>query len=138
MRMDGDAGGERWTATPLSSPLPEVLRGTRRRRLMTFTDSIQVCFRKYVEFNGRASRSEFWWWTLFVIVASLLADALLRRLGGVVTLATLLPSIAVTARRLHDINRSGWWQLIGLIPIIGWIVMIFWCVQPPVEPNQYG
>lgn len=105
---------------------------------MTFTDSIQVCFRKYVEFNGRASRSEFWWWTLFVIVASLLADALLRRLGGVVTLATLLPSIAVTARRLHDINRSGWWQLIGLIPIIGWIVMIFWCVQPPVEPNQYG
>jgi uncharacterized membrane protein YhaH (DUF805 family) len=54
------------------------------------------------------------------------------------SLAVLLPNIAVAARRLHDIDRSGWWQLILLIPLIGLIVMIYWCVQPGKEPNRFG
>ena len=55
-----------------------------------------------------------------------------------VSLGTLLPSIAVGARRLHDIDKSGWWQLVGLIPFIGWIIMIWWCVQDSKEPNRFG
>lgn len=105
---------------------------------MTFTESIQTCFRKYAEFNGRATRSEFWWWVLFVILATCAADILSYRLGILISLATLLPYIAVTARRLHDTNRSGWWQLIGIIPVIGWIIMIVWCVQESASQSEYA
>jgi uncharacterized membrane protein YhaH (DUF805 family) len=54
------------------------------------------------------------------------------------SIGTLLPYIAVTARRLHDTNRSGWWQLIGLIPVIGWIIMIVWCVQDSASQSEYA
>jgi len=104
---------------------------------MTFGESIKTCFSGYVNFNGRASRSEFWWWVLFIFVANLVTGIISPMLSGLFALATLLPSLAVTARRLHDINRSGWWQLIGLIPLIGLLVMIYWCIQEPKEPNQY-
>ncbi len=105
---------------------------------MTFGDSISTCFSKYADFSGRASRSEFWWWVLFVILASAACQAISFKLSALFSLATLLPYIAVTARRLHDTNRSGWLQLIGIIPVVGWIIMIVWCVQEGVEPNQYG
>ena len=58
-------------------------------------------------------------------------------LSSLLSLATLLPCLAVTSRRLHDIGRSGWWQLIVLLPLIGWIVLIYWCVQDAKEPNVY-
>lgn len=73
---------------------------------MTFSDSIQTCFKKYATFSGRASRSEYWWWVLFVFVAGLIP-----MLGMIVSLVTLIPYLAVTARRLHDGGRSGWWQV---------------------------
>jgi len=104
---------------------------------MTFTESIQTCFSKYADFNGRASKSEFWWWVLFVFLATIAANILNDKLGILISLVTLLPNIAVTARRLHDTNRSGWWQLIGIIPVIGWIIMIVWCVQEPVSQSKY-
>ena len=104
---------------------------------MTFTESIQTCFSKYADFNGRATRSEFWWWVLFVILATFAANILNDKLGILISLVTLLPNIAVTARRLHDTNRSGWWQLIGIIPVIGWIIMIVWCIQESVSPSKY-
>jgi uncharacterized membrane protein YhaH (DUF805 family) len=105
---------------------------------MTFTESIKTCFNKYADFNGRAKRSEFWWWVLFVFLVSIAANILDERLGILVSLGTLLPYIAVTARRLHDTNRSGWWQLIGIIPVIGWIIMIVWCAQESASQSEYA
>jgi uncharacterized membrane protein YhaH (DUF805 family) len=105
---------------------------------MTFTESIQTCFNKYADFNGRATRSEFWWWVLFVILATLAGNILSDKLGMLISLGTLLPYIAVTARRLHDTNRSGWWQLIGIIPVIGWIIMIIWCAQESASQSEYA
>jgi uncharacterized membrane protein YhaH (DUF805 family) len=105
---------------------------------MTFTESIQTCFNKYADFNGRATRSEFWWWVLFVILATLAGNILSDKLGMLISLGTLLPYIAVTARRLHDTNRSGWWQLIGIIPVIGWIILIVWCVQESASQSEYA
>lgn len=104
---------------------------------MTFTESIGICLKKYTEFNGRAARSEFWWWVLFTFLLSAFSQMVSETLASIISLAVFLPSIAVTSRRLHDIGRSGWWQLIGLIPIIGWIVMIFWCVKDSAGPNEY-
>ena len=105
---------------------------------MTFTESIQTCFRKYADFNGRATKSEFWWWALFVLLISIAAQLIGDVPGALVLLGTLLPYLAVTSRRLHDIDRSGWWQLIGFIPLIGWAVLIYWCVQDSTSQNAYG
>jgi len=104
---------------------------------MTFIESIQTCFRKYAEFNGRASRSEFWWWILFIVIISIGAQLISQTVGSLVALAALLPNLAVTSRRLHDINRSGWWQLIGFIPFIGWLIMIYWCAQASSDQSKY-
>lgn len=105
---------------------------------MNFADAIRTCFTKYVDFTGRAKRPEFWWWALFVFLASLVAQWIGSVPSALVSLGTLLPSVAVGARRLHDIDKSGWWQLVGLIPFIGWIIMIWWCVQDSKEPNRFG
>ena len=105
---------------------------------MTFVESIKTCFSKYAGFDGRASRSEFWWWVLFVFLVSVVTSFVSSIISGLFSLAVLLPGIAVGARRLHDTDRSGWLQLIGLIPLIGWIVLIYWCVQEGKEPNRFG
>jgi uncharacterized membrane protein YhaH (DUF805 family) len=105
---------------------------------MTFAESIKTCFGKYADFNGRATKSEFWWWVLFVFLATVAANVLSEKLGALVSLGTLLPYLAVTARRLHDTNRSGWWQLIGIIPVIGWIILIVWCVQDSASQSEYA
>ena len=96
---------------------------------MTFQESIRVCFSKYADFNGRAGRPEYWWFALFIIVTSLVMSKLSPTLGGVFSLATLLPSIAAAARRLHDTNRSGWWQLIAVVPLVGIIVLVVFLAQ---------
>ena len=106
---------------------------------MDLQTSIKTCFKKFSEFNGRASRSEFWWFTLFyfiVVIVAAIFDSFFvdnsQNMGPVEivsTLILLIPSIAVTARRLHDVDKSGWWMLIaftiiGLIPLIVWYVSI--------------
>jgi len=96
---------------------------------MTFVDAIRTCFKKYADFDGCATRSEFWWWALFNLIVCIALSILSDKLSLVFSLATFIPYIAVTTRRLHDTNRSGWLQLIGLIPFIGWILVIVWCAQ---------
>jgi uncharacterized membrane protein YhaH (DUF805 family) len=106
---------------------------------MTFGESIKVCLAKYAGFSGRASRSEFWWFLLFAILVQAAGGAIQEVLGALVGLALLLPSLAVGARRAHDIDKSGWWQLVGLIPIIGWILVIYWFAQPGAAgDNRFG
>jgi uncharacterized membrane protein YhaH (DUF805 family) len=111
---------------------------------MSFADAVRSVFSKYVTFSGRARRSEFWWFALFAgivyIVAGIIDSAIGNQvLGYLVGLALLLPSLAVTVRRLHDTGRSGWWILIGLIPLIGAIVLLVFEVQDS-QPgtNSYG
>jgi uncharacterized membrane protein YhaH (DUF805 family) len=108
-----------------------------KRINMTFIDSIRTCFTKYADFKGCASVSEFWWWVLFTFLASAALGIFSDKASAVFSLATLLPSIAVGARRLHDTNRSGWLQLLWLIPVIGWIVLIVFFVQDGKVPNRY-
>ena len=104
---------------------------------MNFGQAISVCLSKYATFVGRASRSEFWWFVLFQVLVSLAAGMLGNVVGGLVNLALLLPALAVGTRRLHDIGKSGWWQLITLTGI-GILLLIYWWVQPTDEGgNSY-
>ena len=107
--------------------------------------------KKYTVFNGRARRKEYWYFCLFNIIVSLAFAGLdsltgtfsvesgVGLLGGIYSLAIMIPGIAVTVRRLHDTDRSGWWLLIVLIPLIGAIVLLVFLVQDgkPGE-NRYG
>lgn len=105
---------------------------------MDFFEAIKSGFTRYATFSGRASRSEYWWWALFVLLASIGTSMISDTVSGLFALGTLLPFLAVASRRLHDMGRSGWWQLVGFIPLLGWIVMIYWTVQPSEGPNAYG
>jgi uncharacterized membrane protein YhaH (DUF805 family) len=117
---------------------------------MNFIEAIKSGFRNYVGFRGRAARSEYWFWVLFVILLSIVAWLIDMTLFGfnttgvnpvsvIAALATFLPGLAMSIRRLHDIDRSGWWVLLGLIPLIGWIVLIVWaCQRGTVGANRFG
>jgi len=107
---------------------------------MTFAESIRSCLTKYADFNGRAPRAEYWWFVLFSCLVSVALHVIDRSgiAGGLFSLAILLPSLGVAARRLHDTNRSGWFLLLNLIPIVGWIILIVWYIQKGDEgSNQY-
>lgn len=110
--------------------------------------------KKYAQFTGRSDRKEFWYFVLLnlglQIVASILdgiafggatsgAGMALSPISSLVSLALLIPGLAVSFRRLHDVNKTAWWLLIGLIPLIGWIILIVWYAKKgdPAE-NQYG
>jgi len=111
---------------------------------VSFADAVRTVFSKYATFSGRARRSEFWWFTLFAIIVYIVVgiiDAAIKNaiLGIIVGLALLLPSLAVTVRRLHDTGRSGWWILIGLIPFVGAIVLlVFECQDSQPGANAHG
>ena len=108
---------------------------------MSFTEAISSCFRQYVGFSGRAPRSEFWYFQLFAVLLGIGAAILdpTGAIGGLISLAVLLPGLAVSARRLHDTNRSGWWILIALIPLIGIIVLIvWWASRGEPHANRFG
>lgn len=96
---------------------------------MTFQDAIRTGFNKYAEFTGTASRPEYWWFFLFLVLGSLVAMALSFSLSIVFSLATIVPALAAATRRLHDTGRSGWWQLIALVPLVGCIVLIVLLAQ---------
>lgn len=101
---------------------------------MTFFDAVRACLTQYAEFNGRASRSEFWWFVLFVVLVTAMLSYLHEAAGSMFLIAVLLPLLAAGSRRLHDTGRSGWWQLFLLVPVGGIVVLRFLWAQPPVEP----
>ncbi|MCO4838188.1 MAG: DUF805 domain-containing protein [Oceanospirillaceae bacterium] len=95
--------------------------------------------KKYADFTGRACRKEFWMFMLICLVINTLLSLFeLDTLSVLVSLGLLIPSLSITARRLHDTGRTGWWQLILFIPIIGFIVLIFFLVQDSHDDNDYG
>ena len=116
---------------------------------MDFQTSVKTCFNKYATFSGRASRSEYWFFYLFTIIASIVTWIIDTMLLGyssedtgaislIFQIIIILPSIAVGARRLHDIGKSGWWQLI-MITIIGLIpLIIWWATEGTKKNNSYG
>jgi uncharacterized membrane protein YhaH (DUF805 family) len=114
---------------------------------MNFVAAVQTGFSRYASATGRASRSEYWYWTLFSLMVGLVASgfdlALLsqNQWGPVNTLCSLvlfLPSLAVSLRRLHDINRSGYWLLI-VFTGIGMFLVLYWaCVRGTEGDNDYG
>lgn len=104
---------------------------------MTFVEAVKTCFAKYADFSGKAKRSEFWWWALFNLIASICLGIVDERLSLAFTVATLLPYVAVSTRRLHDVDKSGWMQLIGFIPIIGWILVIVWLAQDSKPSTRF-
>jgi uncharacterized membrane protein YhaH (DUF805 family) len=104
---------------------------------MTFVEAVKTCFAKYADFSGKAGRSEFWWWALFNLIASICLGIIDEWLSLAFTVATLLPYIAVSTRRLHDVDKSGWMQLIGFIPIIGWILVIVWLAQDSKPSTKF-
>ncbi len=91
---------------------------------MDFVTSIKTCFSKYVDFSGKASRSEFWWFFLFCLIVDFVLG--ITVFASFLSLVLVLPQLAVGARRLHDIGKSGWWQLLAFIPVIGIIILIIW------------
>jgi uncharacterized membrane protein YhaH (DUF805 family) len=106
---------------------------------MNFQESIQQCFQKYADFNGRAKRPEYWWFELFAFLTSLVLGAVSEGMSIAFSLAILIPSLAVGSRRLHDTNRSGWFQLLWFVPVLGWIALIYFLVQEgDTDTNQYG
>jgi len=96
---------------------------------MTFQESVRTCFAKYFDFSGDAARSEYWWFVLFIVVVGFALAAVSRTLSGIFSLLTVIPAISAATRRLHDTNRSGWWQLIAFFPVIGTLVLAYFLVQ---------
>ena len=102
-------------------------------------------FQKFAKFEGRASRKEYWMFVVMNIPVAFLfgvLDALVGAggvLGGVYNLILLVPSVSLMCRRLHDQNRSGWWQLLLFIPIVGFIViLVFMCLDGTAGDNRFG
>ena len=111
--------------------------------MVGFTEAISLGFKNYINFGGRATRAEYWWWFLFVFLGGVVTGIVdsfgIGVTQGLFTLATLLPGLALGARRLHDIGKSGWWQLLWLVILVGWIILIVWCIRRGNrEPNTHG
>ncbi|MDB5942385.1 MAG: hypothetical protein JWQ13_1951 [Ramlibacter sp.] len=101
--------------------------------------AVKTCLTKYADFNGRAARPEFWWFVLALVVVSTILNAVVAVLGMLFSLATLVPSLSAGARRLHDTGKTGWLQLLWIIPVLGWAVLIYLLAQPgEAGANKYG
>lgn len=125
-------------AVPPQQPVPPT-------EPMDIQTAVRKVLNNYATFNGRASRAEFWWWILATWVVSVVLGILGRFIGffewinGIYSLAILIPTLAVSWRRLHDTGRAGGWWFINFIPVVGWILFILWTVKPSEpQPNRFG
>jgi len=103
---------------------------------MELQEAVRVCFAKYFDFEGEASRPEFWWFFLFVGVVDFVLVVVSNKLSGLFSLAVVVPFFAVTIRRLHDTNRSGWWLLSWFVPLVGWLILVVLLVQEGDRPHS--
>lgn len=116
---------------------------------MNLLQAVQACFVRYFDFQGRSSRSEYWWFVLFNLllnVATAIFDLVVLGVSSdgflpantAATIITFIPGVAVSVRRLHDIGRSGWWIFLAFT-VVGIIPLIYWACQPGTpEANDYG
>lgn len=130
---------------------------------MNFGEVVQAGFRKYFDFNTRSSRSEFWLFIIFLLITGSIvtviegqlfpgdtvpnaglafsfgADASNGPLSAIFSIIVFIPWLSASVRRLHDIGKSGWWVIVGFIPLIGWLMMLIWLVRSgDVDDNVYG
>jgi uncharacterized membrane protein YhaH (DUF805 family) len=110
---------------------------------VNFDAAIRDGLSKYANFNGRSSRSAYWWFVLFsvlVYIATEIVDAVINTpaFTALAIIGLFLPSLAVLVRRLHDTDRSGWWVLISFVPFVGSIVLIVFACIDSGPPNKYG
>jgi uncharacterized membrane protein YhaH (DUF805 family) len=122
---------------------------------MTLTDSIKVCLDKYATMQGRASRSEYWWFVFFnylvffvaVVVFGLIGLAVNGYEGAIISiivgyifvcLALIIPNICVVVRRLHDTGHSGFWCFVSFVPLIGWVWFLYLMIKDGDDENEYG
>lgn len=115
---------------------------------MGFKDAIATALARYTEINGRASRREYWFFALFVATASLATLGMdlgiwrsvdFTPCNALLAFLTIVPSLAVSVRRLHDIGRSGWWLLLIFLPLVGGVMLVYWtCLRGDRLPNAYG
>ena len=119
----------------------------RPAHMMGFSDAGQnVLMNNYANWNGRASRSEYWWFYLFISIVNIITLWLMEYgmwyLGFIIPLVLILPILSVAVRRLHDIGKSGWWFLLAIIPIVNFIgifvILVFMVMEGEEHPNQYG
>lgn len=116
------------------------------QRQVSFVEAIKMAIvQNYANFNGRSSRSEYWWYVLFTFILGVAVSAIFGTktagmiISGIISLALFVPGIAICVRRLHDIGKSGWWWLIGFIPLVGAIILIVWfCKESMPMANRWG
>jgi uncharacterized membrane protein YhaH (DUF805 family) len=118
---------------------PIVVKG----RVVNFQQAVTRVLSQYATFTGRARRSEFWYWAVVVVALTVVAAILdeligFRLLQFVVALVTIVPNLAVGSRRLHDTGRSRWLLVLGLVPVVGWIILLLWFLEESHADNQYG
>jgi uncharacterized membrane protein YhaH (DUF805 family) len=120
---------------------------------MDFQEAVRKCIRDWISIQGRAPRSEYWWFYLAVLIAMVVLQIIVGVLGSilgstvaiilslvvlVVALFCMVASITAGIRRLHDVDKSGWLMLIGLIPLVGLILLYFFVIRGTVGPNRFG
>lgn len=141
------------------APIKRQKQAGYSKNIHTFKEAIAICLSKYADFTGRACRAEYWYWGLLMFLSFIAYWGLANiSMGNIIAysydektfvtvtiiywiwcLGMLLPSLAVTIRRLHDIGKSGWWYFITLIPIIGGIILLIWmCQDGEQNANKYG
>ena len=111
-----------------------------------FTDAVKLVYSRYVDFKGRSPRAEYWWFQLYFFVVLFVLSFATAGLGetvsgavlGLFYLAHIIPLIALTVRRLHDTDRSGWWILLALVPLVSLVLLVFTILEGTKGPNRFG